>query len=378
MIRDILVMDCEGCEAFWRDLKIKYKILFAVTAKEGLSMLSENVGLVFLRIRLPDINGLEVLKLIKKAYPSTAVIIISSSGTEETCIEAFRNGAKDYLKKPLNTNEILERIELLMQMRDDSQRRRHVSLSTEPIHNEDFPDIPPHLVDGMLKVRDFVSQNYSESLTLSAACKMATISKTYFCRFFKCITGHSLRSYHNIVKVHIAEELLCDKRLSIADVAIRLGYDDPNYFSTIYKKITGYSPREWQASYKNQHREKEGTFPAEIACDSKYSVIQSESEYQSVLREYQDSYYSLFREKESSGIREYQSVLREWQDSYYSLFRERGKACTKDISSTEKSPDIKKGIAGISSGCKKAALRSFDKIKSMNTALDKSFEYIEP
>ncbi len=378
MMRDILVMDCGEYEAFWRALKIKYKILFTTTAKEGLDILSKTIGLVFLRIRLPDINGLEVLKLIKNAYPSTAVIIITSSGTEETCLEAFRKGARDYLKKPLNTDEITEKIELLMQMSDDSQRRRHVSLSTETIHNEDFPDIPPHLVEGVLKVRDFVSQNYSESLTLSAACKMATISKTYFCRFFKYITGHSLRSYHNIVKIHIAEELLCDKRLSIADVAMRLGYDDPNYFSTIYKKITGYSPREWQSSHRIQHREKERTFPAEIAHANKYSRIKSEPEFKRVLREWQDSYYSLFMEKEASGIREYQDILREWQDSYLSLFRDKGKSWAEDIAVNESSSVIQKRISGISSGCKKTALRSFDKLKNINMELDKSLEYIEP
>jgi AraC-like DNA-binding protein len=53
--------------------------------------------------------------------------------------------------------------------------------------------------------------------------------------------------------MQIAEELLRDKRLSVTDVAIRLGYDDSNYFSTMYKKITGTCPRQRQAS--DQHLE---------------------------------------------------------------------------------------------------------------------------
>jgi YesN/AraC family two-component response regulator len=296
-MRDILVMDHEGQETFWSTFKGNNKILFATSFKEGLKILSEKVGLVFLRIGLPYMDGIEVLKQIKKEHPSVAVIIITSCGTEETCIEAFRNGARDYLNKPLEAEEIRQKINLLLNAGQVSQRRQHVSLSTITNPDENYPEIPSHLVGGVLRVRDYVAQNYSESLTLSAACKMATISKTYFCHFFKCITGHSLRSYHHLVKIHIAEELLCDKRLSITDVATRLGYDDPNYFSTIYKKITGFSPREWQASYKDQHKENERTCPAEIACDNKYSQIQSESEYQSLMREWQDSYCSVFREK---------------------------------------------------------------------------------
>jgi len=256
-MRDVLVIDHEEQEAFWSTVKSNNKILFATTTKEGLEILSEKVGLVFLRIGQPDMDGIEVLKQIKKEHPSVAVIIITSCGTEEICIEAFRNGARDYLNKPLRAEEIQQRIDLLLNANLAPHTRQHISLSTETNLDEDYPEIPSHVVGGVLRVRDYVDQNYSESLTLPAACKMATISKTYFCHFFKSITGHSLRHYHHVVKIHIAEELLCDKRLSIADVATRLGYDDPNYFSTIYKKITGFSPREWQHPHKTCVQEKE-------------------------------------------------------------------------------------------------------------------------
>jgi YesN/AraC family two-component response regulator len=253
-VGEILVMDCEDRGAFWVTLKSDHPVHFVTTANEGLDMLSEKTGLVFLSLRLMDMSGLEVLSMIKKEHPSTPVIMISSCGTEETCIEAFRRGARDYLRVPLDAEEILYKIGILMKLREAApQRRRFVSLAREKSHEEYYPDIPSHLVSGVLRVRDYVAQNYSESLTLSAACKMATTSKTYFCRFFKRITGHSLRNYHHVVKMQIAEELLRDKRLSVTDVAIRLGYDDSNYFSTMYKKITGTCPRQRQAS--DQHLE---------------------------------------------------------------------------------------------------------------------------
>ena len=246
-MKDILVIDSPESRAFWKNIKSGCSMFFADTAGQGLAMLSDNIGIVFLSKNLPDMNGLDALSLIKKSHPSTAVIVISSFGTEETCLEAFRKGARDYLKRPLNADEILAKVNILENIKNDSQRRRHLSLALEAIPDESYPNIPSHLVEKLLRVRDFVGQNYSESLTLSAACKMATISKTYFCRFFKTVTGHSLRHYHHVVRVRIAEELLQDKRLSITDVAIRLGYNDSNYFSTIYKKINGVSPRQRQA-----------------------------------------------------------------------------------------------------------------------------------
>jgi YesN/AraC family two-component response regulator len=198
-------------------------------------------------------SGMDVLKRIKKEYPSIAVIMITSCGTVDTCTEAFENGARDYLRRPLNKEEVTEKIEKILHIRNCSQRREHVSLLTESPEREHYPDIPSHLVDRVLRVRDFIAQHYSETLTLIEACKMASLSKTYFCHFFKCITGYSLRNYQHVVKVHRAEELLRDKRLSITEVAAQLGYNDSNYFSTIYKKVTGSCPKYRKTSERHSN-----------------------------------------------------------------------------------------------------------------------------
>jgi two-component system response regulator YesN len=243
-MKDILVMDCEERGAFWLTLGSNHGTLFVTTAEEGLELLSENIGLVFVSLTLRDMDSMEVLGLIIKKHPSTAVVIIAPCGDEPCrCMEAFRKGAWDYIKKPLKAEEVLRKIRIFIDGDGGSQRQYPASLSMETVMHEQYPNIPSHIAKGVLRVRDFVAQNYSESLSLAAACKMAATSKTYFCRFFKCITGHSLSSYHNVVRVKMAEQLLKDKRLSVADVAIRLGYHDSNYFSTLYKKMTGAPPK---------------------------------------------------------------------------------------------------------------------------------------
>jgi len=242
-MKEILVMDCEERKTFWATLKSDYNIRFATTAREGLNMLSRNVGLVFLSMRLPDMNGMEVLRLIKKGYPATAVIVSASCGAEETDMEAFRKEGKDCVEKPMGAEEVLEKIRMLVGSKSPAPVRGRTAPSMDTLHEEYYPDIPSNVVRGVLKVRDYIAEHHAESLTLAAACKMASVSKTYFCRFFKRITGHSLGSYQHLMKMQIAEELLRDKRLSVKDVAQRLGYSDANYFSTIYKRVTGASPR---------------------------------------------------------------------------------------------------------------------------------------
>jgi AraC-like DNA-binding protein len=241
-MRDILVIDCKGRKHFWTNLQSDNRILFAATITEGLNLLSENVGLVFLNL---DGNGVEVRKLIKKAYPSTEVVTITACDKEGHCKEAPRREAGNNSEGPLNAIDILQKIRGLIGTDDVLQEHQQPFPLYEP--DDDISHLSnehSNLTSGVLKVRDFIVQNYSGSITLDDACKMASTSKTYFCRCFKCITGYSLRNYHHVVKVQKAEKLLRDKRYSIADVAAKLGYSDSNYFSIIYKKITGVSPRQ--------------------------------------------------------------------------------------------------------------------------------------
>jgi YesN/AraC family two-component response regulator len=250
MSREILVMDCEERERFWTALKPDFSMLFAPTAERGLGMISEKTALIFLSMGLPDMEGMEALEQINREHRSKPVIVIDPCGTEETCLcmEAFRKGAWDYVKKPLSTEEILQKISLVMEGGSATGTKGDSFAVTDATKAGDYPGIPSHLIGGVLRVRDFVTRNYSESLSLEAACKMASTSKTYFCRFFKSITGHSLRSYQHAVKIRVAEELLKDRRLSVTDVAIMVGYNDSNYFSTIYKKFKGFPPRYQRAS----------------------------------------------------------------------------------------------------------------------------------
>ncbi len=260
MNTEILVMDCEERGAFWLTLKSDYTILFAATG-EGIELLSERTALVFLSLTLGDADSMDLLGLITRKYPSLPVIITAPCGTEKPCLcmEAFRRGARDYMRKPLDAEEILRKIDLTLTPGDAPHESRETSPAPKTLRDEQYRDIPSHLVSGVVKVRDFIAQNYSEPLSLAAACKMAATSKTYFCRFFKCITGHSLRRYHHVVKVRRAEELLRDTGMSVTDVAIKLGYNDSNYFSTIYKKLTGVSPRSRKTAGPSPETSKEAS-----------------------------------------------------------------------------------------------------------------------
>lgn len=85
----------------------------ANNGKEGVAFYQSNkndVDFITLDITMPEMDGLEALKLIKEANPNVIVIMITALGTAEAVKEAIKLGAKGYIVKPLDREKVLERI----------------------------------------------------------------------------------------------------------------------------------------------------------------------------------------------------------------------------------------------------------------------------
>ena len=87
-----------------------YKITEASTGKEGIALAaSQQPGLIILDLGLPDIDGLDVLHMLREWYQNP-IIILSVRNSEDDIVKALDNGANDYLTKPFRTGELLARI----------------------------------------------------------------------------------------------------------------------------------------------------------------------------------------------------------------------------------------------------------------------------
>ena len=74
----------------------------AASGQEGLAYLAQHAfDLVYLDIRMPDMNGLEVLKIIHDSHPDLPVVLFTAQPDLTSALEALRQGATDYLLKPL-------------------------------------------------------------------------------------------------------------------------------------------------------------------------------------------------------------------------------------------------------------------------------------
>ncbi|WAA10864.1 response regulator [Fervidibacillus albus] len=84
----------------------------AKTGKEAVQLYRKHrPDLVFMDITMPDMNGIEAVKLIKKDDPDASIIICSAMGQQKIVVEAIEAGAKDFIVKPFEEVRIVETIE---------------------------------------------------------------------------------------------------------------------------------------------------------------------------------------------------------------------------------------------------------------------------
>jgi len=100
-------------------LQDRYRVHLAASGKEAVRIIKKNpIDLVLLDIRLPEIDGLEVLKIIKGIDDSIEVIMVTAVITVGKAVEAIRLGAYDYITKPFDIQSLSEQVAKLMEKKN--------------------------------------------------------------------------------------------------------------------------------------------------------------------------------------------------------------------------------------------------------------------
>jgi DNA-binding NtrC family response regulator len=107
--------------------KSGYATLTAGSGNEALSLLAkQRVDLVLSDLKMPDGDGVELLKSIKKSYPEIEVILLTGYGTVENAVEAMREGAYDFITKPPKKAIILTAVERAIERQNLSQENKYL------------------------------------------------------------------------------------------------------------------------------------------------------------------------------------------------------------------------------------------------------------
>jgi DNA-binding response OmpR family regulator len=132
--KSILVVDDEKNIRMTLSLTLEpmgFQIQTAVNGEEALEKLSSNeFWLILLDLKMPGMDGIEVLRQVRKKFKTIRVIIISAHGTIDSAVEAMKIGAVDFIQKPFTTAEIREVVNqvALRETLDESKAEDYQSL----------------------------------------------------------------------------------------------------------------------------------------------------------------------------------------------------------------------------------------------------------
>ncbi|MBP1743192.1 MAG: hypothetical protein H6Q58_170 [Firmicutes bacterium] len=195
----------------------------AFSGDEGFKLITrENPDIAFIDIKMPVMNGLEVIeKVSRDPKCKTDFIIVTAYDYFEYAKTALRLGAKDILLKPVEPELFLESVERIL----------CYSKSLNSLFDQ---------------IIEYVNCNYQEEIQLQQCAEKFHTSSSYIARMFKKYNNTNFSAYLNDLRIKKAKELLKETDLTIKEVAYKAGYNNLNYFYRMFKKSTGITPNEYK------------------------------------------------------------------------------------------------------------------------------------
>lgn len=216
--------------------------------RAGLERLKIKPDILLTDIRMPFLSGLELATIAKKQDANCEIIILSSHSDKEYLFTAISLSTVAYIEKPVDIDELKKAIELAVCRRKQSLRIR--KLDADPVGISQV--IAPLLEKADLGhstrlMLEYLEGHYQDpDLSVDHLASIVHLSTVYVSSIFKEETGHNLKRIITDLRLMHAKEMLSRTNLSIADIALSVGYRSSNYFSKLFRKETGLTPNEYR------------------------------------------------------------------------------------------------------------------------------------
>ena len=179
----ILVVDDEStiCNSVKKILSRKgFTVDNTLNAEDALEKMKTNkYDLLITDLMMPKTNGLELLELVKKHYPDIDVLIITGYSSIESAVKATKLGALDYISKPFTPDELNDRIQKAVEIRNKRTLNVKVAEVTTEEYQNDVIDVD--MPFSAKEVEKATSKEFADKLTRSDTTTPAKQSKTAFC-----------------------------------------------------------------------------------------------------------------------------------------------------------------------------------------------------
>jgi DNA-binding response OmpR family regulator/two-component sensor histidine kinase len=246
----LLVEDNEDLRATIKaELDKSYRVIEAPNGKEGLVLaIEKNPDIIITDVMMPLMNGKELCKIIKSNIKTShiPVVMITALGGVEDKVEGLDVGADAYVEKPFSIEVLKATINNLLRTRQvlgNIAGKENIKKANYTSPDEEFLSTAVELIKENITERDF---------TIDVLCAKLGFSRSNLFRKLKGLTGMTPSDLMIKIKLNHAVELFkSNQNMRIADIAYESGFHDPKYFSTVFKKFYGKTPKQFMKSQEN-------------------------------------------------------------------------------------------------------------------------------
>ncbi len=222
-----------------------YQIEEAEDGAQGLARArATQPALVISDVMMPQMDGYALCRALKtdEKLNHIPVILLTAKADEASKLEGLETGADDYLYKPFNAQELLARVENLIEIR----RRLRQRFSGEVILGPSQIAVPSAEAVFLERVRDVAEAHLGDgNFGVDWLADEVGLSVRQLRRRLKAATRLSPGGYLRMMRLQRAAQLLEQQAGSVAEVAYQVGFQDPDYFSRLFKQTFGVSPSEY-------------------------------------------------------------------------------------------------------------------------------------
>ena len=232
-------------------LKSSYRVYLARNGKEALKVIEEKeLDLIISDVMMPEMDGLELTQTIKgdPNYNHLPIILLTAKTQEQDEKEALLYGADEYLRKPFRLGDLKLRIDNIIENRKRMQTEySQLTEEEEKLKISKAPSPDEIFVNQVLKlVHDHIDDESYDRDALAA--DMGASASTLYNKL-RSITGMHVSAFIRDVRMKEAKRMAIENpKLRVSDLAYSVGFHDPRYFATCFKKQFGTQPKEFLES----------------------------------------------------------------------------------------------------------------------------------
>lgn len=219
-----------------------YKIEVAYDGQEGIEKAMELIpDIIISDLMMPKKNGFEVCRTLKKDEKTShiPIILLTAKATQDDKMEGLETGADAYMMKPFQKRELKIRLKKLIENRAILQAKYKSSLTSISKMNINFED------DFFQKVINILQGELDNpNFSVAELSKEMHLSTTQMYRKLKALTGLPPSKFIRKFRLQNSLELLQNSSMNIAEIAYKVGFSDPNYFSRVFSEEFGKPPSE--------------------------------------------------------------------------------------------------------------------------------------